>query len=237
MVGHALREAGGATAHEDGARDREGNGHKHDKPDKRDARGRDAVVLGSGNLGLVYLMEADHRLTVEELALRHPNLVPVLREHPHIGWVLVRSAEHGPMVLGPGGSVRLADGHVEGTDPLAPFGPGAAAHLRRTDGFDHAPDVLIGSFYDPELEEGCAFEELISFHGGLGGPQTEAFVVYPAQRLTLPPEPLVGAAAVHALLAGWRMRLQTPQAAPPAPAATAPARADGARASVSPSTR
>ena len=31
---------------------------------------------------------------------------------------------------------------------------------------------MVGSFYDPTLDEGCAFEELISFHGGLGGPQT-----------------------------------------------------------------
>ena len=42
---------------------------------------------------------------------------------------------------------------------------------------------MVGSFYDPDLDEGCAFEELISFHGGLGGPQTEAFVLHPA-RLT-----------------------------------------------------
>ena len=31
---------------------------------------------------------------------------------------------------------------------------------------------MVGSFYDAELDEGCAFEELITFHGGLGGPQT-----------------------------------------------------------------
>jgi hypothetical protein len=38
---------------------------------------------------------------------------------------------------------------------------------------------MIGSFYDPMLDEGCAFEELISFHGGLGGPQTRAFILAP----------------------------------------------------------
>ena len=38
---------------------------------------------------------------------------------------------------------------------------------------------MVGSFYDPELDEGCAFEELISFHGGLGGPQTRPFILYP----------------------------------------------------------
>ena len=66
---------------------------------------------------------------------------------------------------------------------------------------------MIGSFYDPTLEEGCAFEELISFHGGLGGPQTRPFLLYPAA-LPLPDEPIVGAAAVHEVLSGWRERLQ-----------------------------
>ena len=66
---------------------------------------------------------------------------------------------------------------------------------------------MIGSFYDPMLDEGCAFEELISFHGGLGGPQTRPFILHP-KRLALPAEPLVGAAAVHGVLRGWRNELQ-----------------------------
>ena len=40
---------------------------------------------------------------------------------------------------------------------------------------------MIGSFYDPALETGCAFEELISFHGGIGGPQTRPFILHPAE--------------------------------------------------------
>jgi hypothetical protein len=66
---------------------------------------------------------------------------------------------------------------------------------------------MIGSFYDPTLDEGCAFEELISFHGGLGGPQTRPFILSP-RTLQLPDEPIVGAAAVHQLLSGWRAELQ-----------------------------
>ena len=67
---------------------------------------------------------------------------------------------------------------------------------------------MVGSFYDPELDEGCAFEELISFHGGLGGPQTRPFILYPPS-LPLPSRPLLGAAAVHGLLRGWRLGLQS----------------------------
>ena len=65
---------------------------------------------------------------------------------------------------------------------------------------------MVNSFYDPQLDEGCAFEELISFHGGMGGPQTEAFILYPAT-LSAPVGPIVGAAAVHDLLSGWRQEL------------------------------
>ncbi len=191
MAGHAVEEATGRVA----------------KRPKNDVSDRQVVVLGSGNLGLVYLMEEGRRLTLEELNERHPTLIPALREHPHVGWLLVRSDEHGPVALGSGGAQYLAEGRVEGADPLAPFGPNAARHLLRTDGFRHAPDVLVGSFYDPELDEGCAFEELISFHGGLGGPQTRPFILHP-EHLRVPPGPIVGAAAVHELLAGWRRALQ-----------------------------
>ena len=71
---------------------------------------------------------------------------------------------------------------------------------------------MVGSFYDPALDEGCAFEELISFHGGLGGMQTRPFILHPAS-LELPGEPLIGAASVHAVLRGWRQGLAP--AAPP----------------------
>jgi len=192
MVGHAIGEA---------------VGKKPKKKAKNDVSGEEVVVLGSGNLGLVYLMEQPRRLTLEEIDERHPRLVQSLREHPHVGWLLVRSGARGAVVLGARGARYLDEGKVEGEDPLAPFSPTAGIHLGRTDGFEHAPDILIGSFYDPDLDQGCAFEELISFHGGLGGPQTRAFVLAP-RVLPFPDGPIIGAAAVHGLLAGWRAHLQ-----------------------------
>jgi hypothetical protein len=80
---------------------------------------------------------------------------------------------------------------------------------------------MVGSFYDPQLEEGCAFEELISFHGGLGGPQTEPFILHPA-RLRTPDEPVVGAEAVNALLREWRAELRGLPDAPDPTVATVP---------------
>jgi len=184
----------------------EATGRQPAKRAKNDVSDREVVVLGSGNLGLIYLMETKHRLTLEELQERHPSLLSSLREHPHVGWLLVHSAERGSVVLGPAGTSYLDEGLVEGEDPLVAFSPTASQHLLRTDRFPDVADIMVGSFYDPVLDEGCAFEELISFHGGLGGPQTRPFVLYPPG-LTPPAEPIIGAAAVHALLLGWRQDL------------------------------
>jgi hypothetical protein len=188
---------------------------------KHDVTDRDAVVLGSGNLGLVYLMEEPRRLTLEEIDERHPELLTALRTHPHVGWTLVRSAEHGAVVLGAAGVRYLDEGRIEGDDPLAPFPDTASTHLRRTDAFPHVADIMVGSFYDPDLDEACAFEELISFHGGLGGPQTRGFILAPGH-LPAPAEPLLGAAAVHRLLWAWRRRLQPPAPVPGLPIPAAP---------------
>jgi hypothetical protein len=191
-VGHAIAEATGYnTRHED-----------HGAVDDQQV-----IVLASGNLGLIYLMEEPRRLCLEEIERRHPRLLETLRGHRHIGFLLVRSQERGPVVLGARGARYLDGDVVEGEDPLAPFPPSAADHLRRTDRFEHVADIMVNSFYDPELEQGCAFEELISFHGGLGGPQTRPFILSPVE---LPPsaDPLVGAVAVHDLLMRWRRSLQ-----------------------------
>ncbi len=56
MVGHAVGEATGRS----------------EKPAKSDVGDRKVVVLGSGNLGLVYLMDEPRRLTLEEIEARHP---------------------------------------------------------------------------------------------------------------------------------------------------------------------
>ena len=191
MVGHALTEATGQAAK---------------KRPKNDVSDRDVIVLGSGNLGLIYLMEEPRRLTLEEIEERHPRLLPALREHParRLAPRALRRARRGRPRRH--GTRYLSDDRIEGDDPLASFSPTAHLHLRRTDGFEHVADIMVGSFYDPELDEGCAFEELISFHGGLGGLQTRPFILYPGD-LPVPDEPIIGAAAVHDLLKAWRTML------------------------------
>jgi hypothetical protein len=172
------------------------------------------TVLASGNLGLIYFNQQPEGMTDEQLQAAFPRLLPGLTQHPGIGFVLVRSAWHGPVAIGRNGIAFLAVDRMEGIDPLAPFGPLARQHLLRSDSFDTMPDLLVNSFYDPATDEVCAFEELIGCHGGLGGQQMRPFLLYPAA-FEPPAEPVVGAEQVYAVLKGWLAQMQE---APPSAA-------------------
>ena len=138
------------------------------------------MVVGSGNLGLVWFTGYDHRLTVEELDELHPGLLSALVDHPGVGLVMVRSSQHGAMAIDNEGVRFLDEDRVEDRDPTLLFGEHTIMSLRREDAMTHAPDILLLSQYDPELGEVAAFEELIGSHGGLGGPQTEPFILHPS---------------------------------------------------------
>jgi hypothetical protein len=158
--------------------------------------------MASGCLGLISFPREPGRVTLERLEQLHPRLVPTLREHPGIGFVHVRSERHGALVLGAAGTNFLDEGRIEGEDPLEPYGPHAADHVRRTDRFAHCPDVLVNSTYWDESDEVAAFEELVGSHGGMGGDQSFPFVLFPAD-LDWPDEPVIGAERVHRIFRGW----------------------------------
>jgi hypothetical protein len=160
------------------------------------------AVMASGCLGLISFPRVEGRLTREAIDARWPELLDTLRGHPGIGFVLVRSSTAGPVVLGAHGEHRLESGEVIGTDPLLPFGPNAAAHVARTDGFSHCPDLVVNSTWWKDTEEVAAFEELVGSHGGMGGPQAHPFVLAPAE-WAWPEEPVVGAETIHHILRAW----------------------------------
>jgi uncharacterized membrane protein YvlD (DUF360 family) len=162
----------------------------------------DVVVAASGNLANVYFTALPGRASWEAIERAHPGLVTALASHPGIGLVLVRSERSGAVVLGGRGVCHLDERRVEGADPLAPFGPLAEASLRRLDGIANVGDLAVISMLDPDTHEVAAFEELVGSHGGLGGAQTEAFVVYPGD-FAEPDGPIVGAPALHGVLVGW----------------------------------
>ncbi|HEY1355715.1 MAG TPA: phage holin family protein [Solirubrobacterales bacterium] len=159
-------------------------------------------VMASGCLGLISFPRVAGRVTLEQIEAMHPRLLPALREHPGIGFVLVRSERRGAIAIGAGGTNFLDEGEVEGEDPLAPFGPNAAAHVRRTDAFPHCPDLVLNSTFWEDFEEVAAFEELVGSHGGMGGTQSRPLVVHPAD-LPWPEEEVVGAESVHRIFRSW----------------------------------
>ncbi|MFD5193362.1 alkaline phosphatase family protein [Streptomyces sp. NPDC058357] len=177
------------------------------------AKPSDPVVLASGNLGLISFPDIGGRASREQLDRSHPALLGTLANHPGIGFLLVRSERHGSVVLGRGGAEIPVSELVDGQGPLAPFGPGAAAAVRRTDTFPHVADIMVNSMYDGATGLVHAFEEQIGSHGGLGGEQSRPFLLWPAE-LSAPVAPdteLVGAEQVHQVLRRWLRECSGPQ--------------------------
>jgi hypothetical protein len=166
-------------------------------------------VMASGCLGLVSFPRLPGRVTLERIESEHPALIPALRDHPGIGFVLARSERSGAVAIGAEGINFLDQGRVEGEDPLAVFGPNAAGHVRRTDGFPHCADLMVNSTLWPEFGEVAAFEQLVGSHGGMGGTQGFPFVLHPAE-LRWPEDEVVGAERVHRVFRSWLAQLGHP---------------------------
>ncbi len=183
-----------------------------EESEERPARGSEPIVLSSGNLALISFPDVPERLSRERIEARHPALLRTLAHHPGIGFLLVRSEEHGSVVLAAGGvEVPVADLTDDG--PLAPFGRGAADAVRRTDSFPHVADIMVNSVYDPATGSVHAFEEQIGSHGGLGGEQSQPFLLWPLE--FSPPvddgDELAGAEQVHRVLRRWLRESEGPQ--------------------------
>lgn len=174
----------------------------------------EVVVMASGCLGLISFPREPGRLTLERIEALYPRLVEGLRQHPGLGFLLVRSEKYGALAIGAEGVHYLDQDRVEGHDPLEPFGPNAAAKVRRTDGFEHCPDIVLNGTYWKEDDEVAAFEELVGSHGGMGGSQSHPFVLYPGSWST-PAEPIVGAEAMHRQLRRWLVELGQSEHAEP----------------------
>ena len=140
----------------------------------------DVLVLASGSAAHLYFERQGEGLTLEQLEQRHPLLVAELAQHAGVGFVAGRSELRGPLVIGQGGFRQLDSGIVVGADPLAPFGdpPVVAEQLLRLMQFPSSGDLVVHGAY----REGrvVTFEEHIGSHGGLGGAQTQPFLIYPS---------------------------------------------------------
>ena len=172
------------------------------EPKKRNKKTKledsEAIVLASGNLGLIYFTQWTARLTYESIIGLFPDLIPGLVNNPYIGFILVDTEERGPIVISDKGVYYLDSDTYTGENPLKDFGENAADHLRRTNSFSTVPDILVNSFYDKENDEVAAFEELVGSHGGLGGTQTKPFIMHPSYWKIN--DDLIGAESIYHLL-------------------------------------
>ncbi|MDF2143480.1 phage holin family protein [Knoellia sp. p5-6-4] len=163
----------------------------------------DVVVIASGNLAMVYFTRFTGRMSREEIDAAYPGLVASLAMHPGIGYVVVRSQEHGTVALGRGGTRYLDEGRVEGRDPLRAFGGRAEHQVGRHAALEHVGDLVLNSPLYPGTDEVAAYEELVGNHGGLGGWQTQAVLVHPTAWPLDQDAPLAGADEVHRQLVRW----------------------------------
>ena len=159
----------------------------------------EVIVLASGNLAMIYLTQWSQRLTYEELNSYFPELIPGIIGNEYVGFILVKSQEHGDLAIGKNGTYFLDSGKIEGENPLEGFGDNIVRHLKRTSSFEHTPDILVNSFYDEKADEVCAFEELVGSHGGVGGEQSQPFILHPST-WNVTDEEIVGAENIYRLL-------------------------------------
>jgi hypothetical protein len=161
----------------------------------------DIVVAASGNLGHLSFPGVPGRATRETIDASYPGLVDGLVRHPGVALVLVRAEADRSVVYGAGGTYDLTNRRVDGTDPLARFGPTAIDGLIRVDAMTECGDLVVMSMFQPDSGEVASFEDQIGTHGGLGGIQSNAFILHPAEwgieGRTL------GAVALHQQIRRW----------------------------------
>ena len=172
---------------------------KKEKEEEQELSDSEVIVLASGNLAMIYLTQWSKRLTYEELNNYFPELIPGIIENEYVGFILVKSQEHGDLAIGKNGTYYLDSDKIEGENPLEGFGDNIARHLKRTSSFEHTPDILVNSFYDEEADEVCAFEELVGSHGGAGGDQSKPFILYPSS-WNVSDDEIIGAENIYKLL-------------------------------------
>ena len=185
----------------------------------------EVVVTSSGNLGHIYFAQIPERLALEQLIAAYPGLIEALVGHPGIGFVLVLSEARGPIVFGKQGIRELdPDRIVEGADPLAQFSPNTARFLAQLARYPHSGDVIVNGEYFPASGQVITLDELVGAHGGVGGMQTESFVIYPASWTAGMEAPtIVGADQLHHFLRRHaRGEEDRPEASAERPADAAP---------------
>jgi len=139
------------------------------------------IVSCSGPLAHVYFNAWRERLSLSRLSKLYPSLLKGLIGHPGVGLVALKEGEE-IHLLSSGGAAVWKDGEIRGDlSILAPYGEPEeiAGEIARLASFPHSGDVVvIGAMRGKSTI--VTFEEQKATHGGPGGTQTKAFILYPA---------------------------------------------------------
>jgi len=172
-------------------RDRRGSGADQEAraeravPADRSASARETApeiaVCVSGCLAHLYVRGTTARLSLEEVRERLPGLVEALAAHGGIGLVGAVLASGDAVAIGSAGLRNLATGETVGQDPLRPYGEPAVwgPELARVVAGASSGDLVLNGAWLADRRKVVVFEEQTSSHGGLGGPQTEPFLLVP----------------------------------------------------------
>ena len=180
-----------------------------------DTPAADVTFCGSGNLAQIYFHTFPKRATLSDLNNAYPGLVDAVAQHQGVGLLIVADDAGVPIIFGKGGARNLHTDEIVGEDPLLPYGDSVkrAWQLRRLADFPSGGDLIAISTLYPDGTV-AAMEELIGNHGGLGGEQTDSFVLHPAD-MVVPPTRC--ATDMFALLNARREMSTPPPAAAAAP--------------------
>ncbi|MBK7671270.1 MAG: phage holin family protein [bacterium] len=147
------------------------------------AAGAKVVVCVSGSLAHIYFTGSREPLFLEDVIALYPGLVEKLARHPGIGFVAARRRFGDAVAICEDGIRNLVTGQRgERNDPLAPYARRElwAGELARLLGYPDSGDLVINGAWLADQGRIVVMEEQASSHGGLGGRQTEPFVVLPA---------------------------------------------------------
>ena len=132
-------------------------------------------------------------MTTEAIERRYPGLIGALARHPGIGAVIGRSADGSRAAARRRTASADLDAPLpDGRDLLADYGPRAVEALRRLAGFANRRRPDPARRVDAVTGEVTGFEELVGSHGGLGGRQTEPFILCPSVAASWPTVPRLG---------------------------------------------
>lgn len=161
------------------------------------AQNAEVVVTSSGNLAHVYFAQVPDRLSLEQVMATYPGLIEALVGHEGVEFVIAVSETRGPVVMAKQAIRELDDQAAEvPDDPLAPYSQHTPGFLSRLARFPHAGDVMVMGKYDPSTGQVITMDALVGAHGGVGGMQTQPFVLYPSTWTDRSPT-IVGADGLH----------------------------------------